>query len=73
MYQKSADVKSNSEKKQAVKKMRKSYLSDISRDQFGLISSILETVKVKTKEREVDLYEIFCAILYRLKTGEHGL
>jgi len=49
--------------------MRKTYPSDISRDQFGLISSILEAVKIKTKEREVDLYEIFCAILYRLKNG----
>ena len=49
--------------------MRKSYPSDISRDQYSLISSILEEVKVKTKEREVDLYEIFCAILYRLKNG----
>ena len=49
--------------------MRKAYRSDISRDQYSLISTILEEVKVKTKEREVDLYEIFCAILYRLKNG----
>ena len=49
--------------------MRKSYPSDISRDQFSLIYSILSAVKVKTKEREVDLYEIFCAILYRMKNG----
>jgi hypothetical protein len=49
--------------------MRKAYSSDISREQFALISELLEAVKVKTKEREVDLYEIFCAILYRLKNG----
>ena len=49
--------------------MRKAYPSDISREQFSLISDILEKVKVKTKEREVDLYEIYCAILYRLKNG----
>jgi transposase len=49
--------------------MRKAYSSDISRDQFALISAVLEAVKVKTKEREVDLYEIFCAILYRMKNG----
>jgi transposase len=49
--------------------MRKAYPSDISRDQFGLISEILGEVKVKTKEREVDLCEVFCAILYRLKNG----
>jgi hypothetical protein len=39
--------------------MRKAYPSDISREQFGLISEILEEVKVKTKERDVDLYEVF--------------
>jgi transposase len=49
--------------------MRKAYPSDISREQYGLISEILEEVKVKTKERDVDLYEVFCAILYRLKNG----
>ena len=49
--------------------MRKSYSSDISRDQFSLISEMLGKVKAKTKEREVDLYEIFCAILYRMKNG----
>jgi transposase len=49
--------------------MRKPYSSDISREQFELISDILGAVKVKTKEREVDLYEVFCAILYRMKNG----
>jgi hypothetical protein len=49
--------------------MRKAYPSDISREQFGIISGILEAVKKETKEREVDLYEVFCAILYRMKNG----
>ena len=49
--------------------MRKSYPSDISRNQFSLIDGILSAVKVKTKDREVDLYEIFCAVLYRMKNG----
>jgi len=49
--------------------MRKAYPSDITREQYELISEILGEVKRKTKEREVDLYEIFCAILYRLKNG----
>jgi len=49
--------------------MRKVYQSDISHEQFSIILPFLERVKVKTKEREVDLYEIFCAILYRLKNG----
>jgi transposase len=49
--------------------MRKAYSSDISREQFELISDILGEVKVKTKEREVDIYEVYCAIQYRLKNG----
>ena len=49
--------------------MRKAYGSDIDREQYKLISYFLEWVKVKTRVREVDLYEIFCAILYRLKNG----
>ena len=49
--------------------MRKAYGSDISREQFELVDGILGAVKVKTKAREVDLYEVLCAILYRLKNG----
>jgi len=49
--------------------MRKPYPSDITREQFELIKGDLETVKKVTKPRDVDLYEIFCAILYRLKNG----
>ena len=49
--------------------MRKAYPSDVSREQFEIILPFLAAVKVKTKEREVDLYEIFCAILYRMKNG----
>jgi hypothetical protein len=49
--------------------MRKSYSSDISREQFALISADLENVKKTTRPRKVDLYEIFCAILYLLKSG----
>ncbi len=49
--------------------MRKSYPSDISREQYSIIQTDLETFKKKTKPREVDLYEIFCAILYKLKEG----
>jgi hypothetical protein len=49
--------------------MRQPYSSDISREQFVAISKELETLKKKTRPREVDLYEIFCAILYLLKNG----
>ena len=49
--------------------MRQSYDSDISREQFNLISRDLEFLKKKTRPREVDLYEVFCAILYLLKNA----
>jgi len=49
--------------------MRKAYKSDVSREQYAIIAPFLAAVKVVTKKREVDLYEVFCAILYRLKNG----
>jgi transposase len=49
--------------------LRRPYDSDISREQFNLISRDLEFVKKKTRPREIDLYEVFCAILYLLKNG----
>jgi len=49
--------------------MRKPYPSDITREQFALIERDLETAKKTTRPRKVDLYEMFCACLYRLKTG----
>ena len=47
----------------------KSYPSNISREEFELIRGELEGAKKKTKPRKVDLYEVFCAILYVLKSG----
>lgn len=49
--------------------MRKSYPSDISREQFEHIRPLLESAREKTKPRKLDLYDIFCAILYLNKTG----
>jgi len=49
--------------------MREPYPSDVTREQFALISKDLEAVKKTTRPRVVDLYEIFCAILYLLKEG----
>ena len=49
--------------------LRQPYTSDISREQFNLISRDLEFVKKRTRPRIVDLYEVFCAILYLLKNG----
>ena len=45
------------------------YPSNISRKQFSRIESILLRVRKITKPRTVDLYEVFCAILYVLKSG----
>ena len=45
------------------------YSSDISREQFELIRADLEGIRKRTKPRKVDLYDIFCALLYTLKNG----
>lgn len=49
--------------------MRKKYQSDISRKQFELIRADLESARKKTRPRTIDLYDIFCAALYVLKSG----
>ena len=49
--------------------MRKSYPSDISREQFEEIREELAGAKKATHPRKYDLYDIFCAILYLLKEG----
>lgn len=49
--------------------MRKSYPSDVSHTQFETIRPFLESARKKTRPRIVDLYDVFCAILYLLKSG----
>ena len=49
--------------------MRKSYPSDISREQFEAIEPLLDGARRKTCPRRMDLYEIFCAVLYLLRSG----
>jgi transposase len=49
--------------------MRKRYPSDISREQFELIRPILESARKQTRPRTLDLYEVFCGLLYVLKSG----
>jgi transposase len=46
-----------------------SYPSDVSREQFNKIKPILESVRKKTRPRKIDLYDVFCGILYVLKSG----
>ena len=49
--------------------MEHSYPSDITREQFEIIRPILENARKKTKPRTVDLYDVFCGVLYILKSG----
>ena len=45
------------------------YPSDITREQFEIIQPDLEAAKKGTRPRDIDLYSVFCAILYLLKSG----
>ena len=45
------------------------YPSDITREQFEIIRKELEGAKKQTKPRNIDLYSVFCAILYIVKGG----
>jgi transposase len=47
----------------------KKYPSDITREQFERIRPLLESVCKQTKPRTVDLCEVWCAVLYLLKSG----
>lgn len=47
---------------------KKKYQSDISREQFEQIRPLLENARKRTKPRTVELYEVFCAVLYLLKS-----
>lgn len=49
--------------------MKKKYPSEISREQFEKIRLSLESARKRTKPRTVDLYDVFCAVLYLLKSG----
>ena len=49
--------------------MRKKYASDISREKFEEILPLLQSVRKRTKPTTVDLYDVFCAVLYLLKSG----
>jgi transposase len=45
------------------------YPSDITREAFELIRKELEAARKVTKPRKTDLYDIFCAVLYVVKSG----
>ena len=47
----------------------KKYASDISREKVEEIEPLLRGVRRRTKPTTVDQYEVFCAVLYLLRTG----
>ena len=49
--------------------MRNRYASDVSQEKFEEIRPLLQSVCRRTKPTTVDLYEVFCAVLYLLRTG----
>ena len=49
--------------------MRTRYPGDISKEAFEEIRPLLENVRKQAKPRTVDLYEVFCGVLYLLKSG----
>lgn len=49
--------------------MRKKYPSDITREQFSKIEPLLLSARKITAPRKLDLYDVFCAVLYLLKTA----
>ena len=49
--------------------MRHKYASDVSQEKFEEIRPLLQSVRRRTKPRAVDQYEVFCAVLYLLRTG----
>ncbi len=45
------------------------YPSDLTKQQFEHIRPLLESAKKKTRPRTLDLYDVFNAVLYVVKTG----
>ena len=49
--------------------MRTSYPSDITREEFEIIRYMLETATKATHSQNIDMYDIFCTVRYRLREG----
>ena len=45
------------------------YTSNVSHEQFELIREDLANARKRTRPRTVDLYEVFCGVLYVLTIG----
>ena len=50
--------------------MKRNYPSDVSREVFEKkVAPILLQARKRTKPRIIDLYDVFCGVLYTLKSG----
>lgn len=49
--------------------MHQPYPSDVSREEFEKIKPFLEKARKRTKPPFLDLYDVFCGVLYVLKSG----
>jgi transposase len=45
------------------------YPSDVTRGQFEAVRDIFENARAKTKPRDVELYDVFCGVLYVIRSG----
>jgi transposase len=57
------------EKSKRSQRMRGIYPSDVSREQFEVIRHHFETARKITHPRSIDVYDIFCAVIYVLREG----
>jgi transposase len=48
---------------------RQHYDSDLPREQFEPVRALLESARKRTRPRQHDLYDVFCAVLYLLERG----
>ena len=49
--------------------MRATYPSDITREEFSVIIVDILSATKATHPRDIDIYDIFCAVLYRIREG----
>jgi transposase len=54
---------------EAIDMARTTFPSDVPREQFDAVREMLEAARRKTRPRKHDLYDVFCAVLYFLHTG----
>ncbi|PHM61795.1 transposase [Xenorhabdus ishibashii] len=51
--------------------MKKAYMGDISREVFQEIEPLLLSRRKHTRPQKVNVYEVFCVLLYILNSGDY--